>query len=104
MSKLCRRVICCDGFGMSVQANAGSYCSPRINFADRYVSVEVGYPSAKEELLMPYCEDPKDPTDTVYPYVPSTTIYLVIAKHGGMSQGELPLGIPCPEEWNCENR
>tara|TARA_R110000824_G_scaffold46748_7_gene133981 strand:- start:3879 stop:4148 length:270 start_codon:yes stop_codon:yes gene_type:complete len=89
---------------MSVQANAGSYCTPRQDFAERYLSVEVGYPNEKEPLLMPYCEEPDDPTDTVYPFVPATTIYLVIAKHGGMKYGELPLGIPCPTGWNCENR
>ena len=82
----------------------GTYCMPRISNADSYECVEVGFPSDIDPLLMPFCEDPKDPTETVYPYVPSTTIYLVIAKHGGMIQGELPPGIPCPKEWNCENR
>ena len=104
MKKLHKRVLCADGFSMSVQANAGTYCSPRTNNADSYISVEVGFPSHVEPLLMPFCEDPKDPTETVYAYVPSTTIYLVIAKHGGMIQGELPVGIPCPKEWNCGNR
>ena len=86
MKKLHKRVLCADGFSMSVQANAGTYCCPRTNNADSYISVEVGFPSHVEPLLMPFCEDPKDPTETVYAYVPSTTIYLVIAKHGGMTQ------------------
>tara|TARA_Y100001963_G_C6476480_1_gene306938 strand:- start:96 stop:410 length:315 start_codon:yes stop_codon:yes gene_type:complete len=104
MKKLHKRVFCCDGFSMSVQANAGAYCSPRVSNHPNYVSVEVGFPSHVEPLLMPFCEDTGDPTETVYAYVPSTTIYLIIAKHGGMKHGELPKGVPCPEEWNCENR
>ena len=78
---------------MSVQAHQGGYCSPRINGAERYESVEVGFPSEMEPLLMPYCEDPAEPTDTVYAYVPSHTVATVIAKHGGMVEGEVPNGV-----------
>ena len=91
--KLNKSVICADGFRMSVQAHEGGYCSPRINDAERYTAVEVGYPSRVEPLLMPFCEDPNEPTETVYGYVPSHVVTTVIAKHGGMVEGEVPPGV-----------
>ena len=45
---------------------------------------------------MQYAEAPTRPTDTVYGYVPSNTVYLVIVKHKGMASGELPKGVPNP--------
>ena len=91
--KLNKAVKCADGFSMSVQAHDGAYCSPRIDGAPRYESVEVGYPSAEEPLLMPFCEDDENPTGTVYGYVPSHVVTTVIAKHGGMVEGEVPAGV-----------
>jgi len=86
-------VKCADGFSMSVQARSGSYCTPRVDGAERYTAVEVGYPSRVEPLLMPFCEDPDEPTETVYGYVPSHVVTTVIAKHGGMVEGEVPPGV-----------
>ena len=87
-------IVCADGFSMSVQAHNGAYCSPRINNAERYEEVEIGFPSSEEPLLMDWCEDPSDPTVTVYGYVPAQVVVNVIAKHGGMVEGEIPAGIP----------
>ncbi len=87
-------VACADGFTMSVQARDGLYCSPRYGEVDRYTQVEIGYPSAEEALLMQYAEDRNRPTDTVYAYVPVPVVTLVLAKHGGIIDGELPPGIP----------
>ena len=87
-------VICVDGFSMSVQASEFSYCEPRVTGASRYTAVEVGYPSQREELLMQWCEDAQEPTQTVYGWVPCQTVALVIAKHGGIVSGELPAGVP----------
>ena len=95
--KMNKKVVCKDGFSMSVQANSTSYCSPRISNADRYTDVEVGFPNESEDLLLEYAEDPDSPTETVYPYVPTTVVSLVIAKHGGMIEGEVPAGIPLLE-------
>tara|TARA_B100001123_G_scaffold317245_1_gene355380 strand:- start:618 stop:923 length:306 start_codon:yes stop_codon:yes gene_type:complete len=95
--KMNKKVVCKDGFSMSVQANSTSYCSPRISNADRYTDVEVGFPNESEDLLLEYAEDPDSPTETVYPYVPTTVVSLVIAKHGGMIEGEVPAGIPILE-------
>ena len=87
------KIICADGFEMSVQASETHYCSPRETGAVRYSAVEVGIPSRLEELLMPYCEDPDMPTDTVYGYVPVDVVTNVIVKHGGMVEGEVPPGV-----------
>ena len=88
------KIVCSDGFTMSVQANQYSYCEPRYTGAEQYETVEVGYPSQREELLMEYAETTADPTDAVYAYVPAALVYAVIVKHGGMVSGELPNGIP----------
>ena len=88
------RIVCADGFSMSVQANAAVYCSPRVNNALAYEEVEIGYPTEKEDLLMDFCEEPERPTETVYAWVPSSVVVLVIAKHGGVVEGTLPAGIP----------
>jgi len=87
-------IVCADGFTMSVQAHNGAYCSPRINNAESYEEVEVGFPSSVEPLLMDWCEDKEDPTGTVYGYVPTQVVTNVIAKHGGVVEGEVPAGVP----------
>jgi len=87
-------VVCADGFAMSVQASETNYCDPRVNNAERYISVEVGFPTLSEDLLLDFAEDREKPTDTVYGWVPSHIVGLVIAKHGGMVSGEVPPGVP----------
>ena len=87
-----KQVVCADGFRMSVQAGEGMYCTPRDDNGP-YSEVEIGYPSSREECIMPYCEDPERPTDTVYGYVPKQFVTYVIAKHGGMISGGLPNGL-----------
>lgn len=80
---------CADGFSMSVQADAAMYCSPRTtlfpdNWGDGYESVEIGFPTAEEPMIMEYAEDPDDPTGTVYGWVPVEIVDAVIQKHGGI--------------------
>jgi hypothetical protein len=83
------KIVCNDGFRMSVQASDGHYCSPRNN-AGPYLELEVGYPSRNEPLLKDYMETPYDnPTETVYPYVPKDTIEKIINKHGGISWDDI---------------
>lgn len=88
-----KRVVCVDGFTMSVQADDFTYCAPRNNEGP-YTAVEVGFPSEYEELIIDWAEDDSSPTETVYGYVPIHIVSLVLAKHGGMVEGELPQGIP----------
>ena len=87
------RVHCADGFTMSVQASAWNYCQPQVNAAAKFESVEVGFPSVMEPMLMPWVEDSSDPTDTVYAYVPVEIVTNVLVKHGGMVSGEVPPGV-----------
>lgn len=89
MHKKYELIMCADGFSMSVQAGETHYCEPRTDTGP-YRSVEVGYPSSKEDLLMQYAEMPDQPTKSVYGWVPSETIWDVILKHGGRVAGELP--------------
>jgi hypothetical protein len=87
------RVVCADGFAMSVQASVYNYCQPQQSGAPKYDLVEVGFPTAEESILMPYAETPEDPTGTVYAYVPVELVTNVIIKHGGMISGEVPPGV-----------
>jgi hypothetical protein len=88
------KITCADGFAMSVQAGEYNYSHPRVDNAPRYLSVEIGYPSEKEPLIIDYAENPTRPTETVYPWVPAAIVSLICAKHGGVVSGELPKGVP----------
>lgn len=84
MQKVRPRIVCKDGFSMSVQAGRGLYCTPRTNLPDgKYQTCEIGYPSDKEPLILEYSEI-NDYTNTVYGYVPIDVIDQVIEKHGGI--------------------
>ena len=100
-------VLCKDGFIMSVQASNYHYCTPRINDAEGYLEVEIGYPRQREPLIDEYVEgfglwiecgdndyeftnNDYDFTNAVYPYVPAEVVIEVIMKHGGMVGGNLP--------------
>jgi len=86
------RVVCKDGFSMSVQASEHHYCYPKVSWLDqRYESVEIGFPNEQEDLLMPYAFDPEKPTKTVYEFVPAKIVLAIIDIHGGVVEGELPL-------------
>jgi hypothetical protein len=87
------RIVCKDGFSMSVQASSFHYCSPKEDNAIEYDAVEVGFPSEIEPLLTEYSEGmiDTDPTSSVYMYVPSNVIFEIIKKHKGIiSGGPLP--------------
>jgi len=77
------RIICKDGFSLSVQGSEFHYCSPKEN-TDFFIQMEIGFPSEKEDLIMQFIEDYQEPTDSVYPYVPFVIIESVIEKHGGI--------------------
>ena len=75
---------CADGFTISVQASKIHYCSPRINGADQYENVELGFPNMEEPLIADYAEDPDDLIHTVYGFVPIEVVNKLIEKHGGI--------------------
>ena len=79
-------VVCTDGFEMSVQASEYHYCSPReTDISGLYRSWEVGFPTAVDDALIPYCSELEKPTDTIYSYVPTAVVDAVIEKHGGLA-------------------
>ena len=98
-----KRVICADGFEMSVQAHRSAYCSPRIDNAEKYTSVEIGFPSEREPMLIDFADEPSHPTETVYGFVPVQIVTLVLAKHGGIVEGEVPRGVaPIPAKFTAD--
>jgi hypothetical protein len=85
--RLAKQVTCNSGLTMSIQASEGHYCSPRKTLPySNYTAFEIGFPSEKVELFMPYVEDENNPTDTVYTHVPINVIEEVISKHGGIKE------------------
>lgn len=82
---LARRIVCEDGFSLSVQATHGAYCSPRQNIGPWH-EVEVGFPSEAPALIGHLAEDASRPTETVYPYVEIELVEKLIAMHGGADE------------------
>lgn len=80
------RLICNDGFSVSIQCSYLHYCTPRSEFDDaqKYTSFELGFPSIADELISEYAEDKEYPTDTVYAYVPRAVVEQLIKSHGGI--------------------
>ena len=104
------RIVCNDGYSVSVQASECMYCEPRYvqwqnengwqvingnywsssriprkfetDHFTPYESVELGYPSAADELIFEYAEG-EDYTNTVYGCVPVKIVEQLIEKHGG---------------------
>lgn len=81
------RVICNDGFSISIQANQFAYCKPR-NILEKWTCMELGFPSENEDLIIKYAENQKSLLSTVYPYVPMQVIVDVINTHGGLKNIE----------------
>ena len=82
---IAKRIVCVDGFSISVQANEVAYCSPRENIGPWH-KVEVGFPSDTPDLIMSYAECETSPTRTVYGYVPIELVEELIASHGGVNE------------------
>ena len=86
------KIVCVDGFEMSVQVGFSLYSTPK-KVAKRYSAVEIGFPSDHEPLIEEFAEtfhqeDEKDYTDCVYPYVPVKIVNKVLKKHGGIDVTE----------------
>lgn len=77
-------VVCKDGYRVSIQANSYTYCRPRIDHADSYSKVELGYPNQEDDLISDYAENPVNQTGTVYGYVPVEIVDQLLEKHGGI--------------------
>lgn len=89
------KIVCADGFSLSVQARPGMYCTDAEGeevehgaegFATPFATVEVGYPSARPEPWgewSEYVADAARPTSTVYGFVPVETVRRLVDLHGG---------------------
>ena len=90
MKEINKRIVCKDGFSISVQASESSYCTPRKDEGP-YTHVECGYPSSEPKgKLLEFAEDPNEPTETLYPYVPLSIVKAELEFHGGIESGKLP--------------
>lgn len=78
------KVICQDGFMVSIQASSMYCCSPRNDTADEYETVELGYPTKVESLIIQYAKCIEDPTGTVYLNVPVEVVDELLKQHGGI--------------------
>jgi hypothetical protein len=76
------RVVCADGFTMSVQADEFTYCDPRDSVGP-WSKVEIGFPSERVEKFMEWAENDDKPTKTVYGWVPLDVVAEVVEDHGG---------------------
>ena len=94
------KVVCADGFYVSVQASSRHYCEPRSD-AGPWTEFELGYPSEPDELITQYAESPDRPTDTVYGYVPVGVVEALIAKHGGADDHWKAFETPSVERVLC---
>ncbi len=75
---------CADGLTVSIQASRWHYSEPRQTFSDKFESLELGFPTERDELIMPYAQSPEYPTETVYPYVPWDVVEKMVEKHGNI--------------------
>lgn len=78
-----RPIQCATGLRFSAQASMTHYCTPR-DSTGPWEAVEIGFPSKRVAEFMDYAENPDDPTDTVYGYVPVEVVEAVIERHGGI--------------------
>jgi hypothetical protein len=81
------RIVCKDGFSLSIQANEYAYCSPRDNNGPWY-DFECGFPNREPilEVFKSYAENPANLTETVYAYVPEEVILSELEQHGGVDE------------------
>ena len=79
------RALCADGFSISIQGgNRFHYCRPR-ELCMIFESVELGFPSQVEDLIMQYIDGPEgNPLGSVYGFVPIEVVDEMVAKHGGI--------------------
>lgn len=82
------RLVCNDGFSMSVQGGRFHSCQPIVEgyYKSGFKYLEVGYPSEYEALLCSEDEYNTDGFDDIYPHVSVETINRIIEKHGGIDE------------------
>lgn len=90
MSNYNPRIVCADGFTISVQARSSSYCTPQTSEGP-HTHMEGGFPNIEpSQQLAVYAENRDDLCGTVYPYVPRKVFERELELHGGIVKGCLP--------------
>ncbi len=80
------KIVCMDGFKMSVQGSEMTYSIPK-KVGTEFTAMEIGFPSQQEDLIMEFIDsDTQPPTRSVYGYIPIDLIEKVIEKHGGIDE------------------
>lgn len=86
------RIRCKDGFSVSVQRSRYHHCDLWAGLAawdkpdfTAEMSFELGFPSEKDDLIMQYADEPDNPMDTVYNYVPKAVVEELIKRHDGFN-------------------
>jgi len=76
------RLVCADGFSLSVQGGSSNGSSPRADLAtlDKYYAFECAYLSPTDEPLLEEFSDEHGG----FGYVPKSVILEIIARHGGI--------------------
>jgi hypothetical protein len=104
----CPRIVCKDGFSVSLQINNANYCESDKGYRELgsdWISAEFGFPSENDEDMFQYCEkwgsptwtedgeeipfseDGFDITDSVG-RIPLDVMQKVVDKHGGIDWDE----------------
>lgn len=98
------RIVCKDGFSISVQGSENHYCQPRKNLIDKdYESVELGFPSVADDLIEEFAENPECPCDTVYGWVPIDIVEKLVEKHGGIKGPDEKSLMQMEDHCRCSN-
>lgn len=80
------KIVCIDGFKMSVQGHEMTYSIPK-KVGTEFEAMEIGFPSVQEDLIIEFIDRPgHEPTQSVYGFIPISLIEQVIEKHGGIDE------------------
>lgn len=81
--RILKRVLLRNGVSLSIQASEYHNCIPKKNVNyDKYTHFEGGFPSEAIPELMEYAEEPQDPCNSIYPYVPREVLSTIFNKYG----------------------
>ena len=112
------RIVCKDGFSVSLQAGRGFHCTPDDDYGP-YTHVELGYPAYPDRLMLklfktvgipiselsilPYAVNKHRLQSTIYKQVPVANVDALFEEHGGLIgfevyEDDIPKGCTCEQE------
>jgi len=92
------RLVCVDGFSLSVQGSRGNYSSPKEDLAilDEYNCFECAFLNPSDEPLLEEFSDGHG----CFGYVPKSVVLEIIARHGGIEdEPKLSSTVCTMPEW-----